>query len=364
MRVLGFGTYDLNNHPRAGIVLDGLRGRGDEVVEINTPLGFSTAERVAMLSKPWLGYRFVLRLLARWSSLARRSLRARRQGEFDAVFVGYLGHFDILLARLLFPRTVIALDMMIFAADTARDRGVAGGVKLRLLDGLDRLAVACANSVVLDTDEDLELLPARSRHKAVVVPVGAADAWFAAGAASSPASDGPLRVVFFGLYTPLQGATVIGEALGLLAGDTDITVTMIGTGQDYERTRELARANGQVRWLDWVDAAELPSTVAAHDVCLGIFGTTPKALRVVPNKVYQGAAAGCAIVTNDTAPQRRALGDAACYVPAGDPVALAKALRTLAERRELTEKLRTQSRARAESFTPSVIVERLRERLV
>ena len=74
-------------------------------------------------------------------------------------------------------------------------------------------------------------------------------------------------------------------------------------------------------------AANLPALVAGHDVCLGIFGTGDKALRVVPNKVFQGAAAGCAIVTSDTAPQRRALGDAAVLVPPGDPEALAAALR-------------------------------------
>ena len=51
---------------------------------------------------------------------------------------------------------------------------------------------------------------------------------------------------------------------------------------------------------------------------------------MVPNKVFQGAAAGCAVVTSDTAPQRRVLGDAAVLVPPGDPAALAEALRSLA----------------------------------
>ncbi len=89
-----------------------------------------------------------------------------------------------------------------------------------------------------------------------------------------------------------------------------------------------------MRWLDWVPAAELPALVAAHDVCLGIFGTGDKALRVVPNKVFQGAAAGCAVVTSDTAPQRRVLGDAAVLVPPGDADALADALLGLAGDRE------------------------------
>ena len=61
LRVLGFGTYDTRKHPRIGILLDGFRVAGDDVIEANSPLGFSTAERVAMLGKPWLAHRLVRR---------------------------------------------------------------------------------------------------------------------------------------------------------------------------------------------------------------------------------------------------------------------------------------------------------------
>ena len=47
-------------------------------------------------------------------------------------------------------------------------------------------------------------------------------------------------------------------------------------------------------------------------------GPRAKALDVVPTKVYQGAAAGCVVVTSDTHPQRAALGEAAVLVPPGD----------------------------------------------
>ena len=55
--------------------------------------------------------------------------------------------------------------------------------------------------------------------------------------------------------------------------------------------------------------------VASHDVCLGIFGDTDKALSVVPTKVYQGAAAGCAVVTSDTAPHRMPGWSRLCWSP-------------------------------------------------
>jgi glycosyltransferase involved in cell wall biosynthesis len=175
-----------------------------------------------------------------------------------------------------------------------------------------------------------------------------------------------VRAVFFGLFTPLQGAPVIGAALAALAGDEhQVEVTMIGAGQDLDETRSLAAGNHRVHWLDWVDAADLPRVVAEHDVCLGIFGTGPKALRVVPNKVFQGAAAGCAVVTSDTAPQRRLLGDAAVLVPPGDPAALAEALRSLAADRSRLAAARAAAAALASSsFTPAAVTAPLHERLL
>jgi len=366
VRILGFGTYDLAKHPRVGIILDGFRALGDDVVELNEPLGFTTAQRVAMLRKPWLAYRLVLRVLVRWAALVGGWWRTARHRKFDAVIVGYLGQFDVLLARLLYPRGFIVLDLMIFGADTARDRGVTTGPKHRILTAIDQLAVSAANVVVLDTPEHLDLLRPRDRAKAVVVEVGAPTSWLAVGAGTprERRHDGGLRVIFFGLYTPLQGATVIGDALAQLADRPDITVTMVGKGQDYEATRERARHNPNVRWLDWVEAEELPKLAAEHDLCLGIFGTGPKAQRVVPNKVYQGAAAGCAILTSDTVSQRRTLGDAAVYVPAGDAEALAALVRKLADNPDEIADLQARAHAAAtDRFTPSAIVVGLRDRL-
>jgi glycosyltransferase involved in cell wall biosynthesis len=174
---------------------------------------------------------------------------------------------------------------------------------------------------------------------------------------------GPVRVVFFGLFTPLQGAPVIGEALGALAGVDRIQTTMIGAGQDLAASRDAARDNPNVTWLDWVDHDKLPDLVAGHDVCLGIFGTSAKARRVVPNKVYQGAAAGCALVTSDTDPQRRTLADAALFVPPGDGRALAEALHSLASDRDRLVELRRAAKAVSRSYGPSEIVLGLRARL-
>ncbi len=167
-------------------------------------------------------------------------------------------------------------------------------------------------------------------------------------------------MVFAGLFTPLQGTPVIGAALAGLAGEP-VQVTMIGSGQDAAECRRLAEPNTAVTWREWVPADELPDVVAGHDVSLGIFGTTPKALAVVPTKVYQGAAAGCAVVTSDTPPQRAALDGAAVLVAPGDAGALAQALRALAADPGRAAALGATARARAEqAFGPRAVVAALR----
>jgi glycosyltransferase involved in cell wall biosynthesis len=353
VHIVGFGTYDRGKHPRVGILLDGLQQLGDEVSELNAPLGFTTAERVAMLVKPWLAYRLVLRTLRRWTTLTVQRAVFRRIP--DVVLVGYLGQFDVILARLLFPRTVIALDLLVFASETASDRGVQKGPKLTLLNVLDRLSIRCASIVIVDSEEHEQLLPAPARHKAVVAPVGSPDEWFME---PSEIETSELKVLFFGLFTPLQGAPVIGEAISLLTAEMGIEVTMVGSGQDLTETRLRAADSSFVTWREWIEPNELLRLVREHHVCLGIFADTPKALRVTPNKVFQGAAAGCAILTADTPPQRRSLGDAARFVMVADPVALAEALRSLADDPTEVDRLRKSAHQRAEQvFRPRSVAQ-------
>jgi glycosyltransferase involved in cell wall biosynthesis len=359
VRIIVFGSYRLWEQPRVRVLLEGLREHGHEIVECNVPLPFDTANRVRAARQPWRAPLLGLRVAQVWPSLWRK---ARRLPKPDAVLVPYLGHFDIHLARRLWPRTPIVLDHFLFLQDTAVDRGTKSRAVLGTLGRADRSAVRAADLVIVDTEGHRRLLPEPQRSNAIVVPVGAPHEWF-----HEPGTrgGGPARVIFFGIFTPLQGAPVIGEALRLLDPDADkVRITMVGRGQDYEATRRLAGASSAVEWIDWVDYDKLTALVAEQDICLGIFSAGPKGLRVVPNKVYQGAAAGCAIVTSDSEWQRAALGDAAVYVAAGDSKALASALRELLSDPERVMSLRQAAHRRAlEAFTPSAVVRPLDERL-
>lgn len=360
MKVTFFGTYDLSNTQRVEGLIDGLRAQGVTVHECNAPLKVNTAMRVKIASQPWRLPVLLLHLAKCWGRLIR--LR-RKLPPSQAVIIGHLGHFDIHLARLLFRRQPLVLDYMISGSDTVKDRRVSGGLKNKVFTWIDHAALGAADIVITDTEEHRLRLPEKYRSKGVAVNVGA-PANFSAVKPHKTVKNGQVKVIFFGAFTPLQGAPTIGRAIALLK--TPMEITLAGTGQDLAETKQAAQKSkvAKLTWVDWVDAKDLPKTVADHDICLGIFGKGPKSYRVVPNKVYQGAAAGCAIVTADTPPQRRVLGDAAVFVPPEDPKALAKALDYLANNPKEIERLRAAAHQTAkEHFTPAKIVEPLIDRL-
>jgi glycosyltransferase involved in cell wall biosynthesis len=350
---LFFGTFDEGTHPRVRALREGIEAHGHEVTSLDVPLGLGTGDRVRIAQRPWRAPILLARLAACWVRL----WRAGRGLQPDVVVVPYLGHFDVHLARRRFRGRTIVLDHMVSLGDTVRDRGIGEtSLVARALDAVDRAALRAADVVVVDTSAQGASLPCAPRQ-VVVVPVAPPRAWFATTPAPDPGADEPVRIVFFGLYTPLQGAPDMGRALAALPGDAPVEVTMVGTGQDLDETRAQLAHDARVSWLDWIDGQELPEAVARHHVCLGIFGTGPKAQRVVPNKVLQGAAAGCAIVTSDTAVQRDALGDGAVYVPAGAPAALTEALaRLVTDRAHLADQRRRARAVAMARLTPEASV--------
>ena len=97
--------------------------------------------------------------------------------------------------------------------------------------------------------------------------------------------------------------------------------------------REIAaRGLRSLRRVPRVRYAEALEWIVRSDVALGIFGSGPKAGRVIPHKVYQALAVGVPVVSR----RSRALaelfreGKDLLAIPAADPKALADALVSLA----------------------------------
>ena len=322
MRVLYFGTYE-RRYPRNAQVISCLRRAGVEVVERHIPVWEGEHKWKTGLS--------VLPKLA----LAEARLFRRRDVEADAVIVGYPGHFDLPAARRAARGRPVVFNPLVSLVDTLvgdRGRFRARSLPARLLDWLDKRALRAADVVVADTQANADFLAELAglpeQHFAVCY-VGAEEDVFTPGWAPEE----PATAVFVGKLIPLHGLETI---LGAARFAPELLFRVIGSGQ-LEPLLESRPPN--VEWVRWVDYELLPRELHRAGCALGIFGTSDKARRVIPNKAFQALACGVPLVTADTPAARELLvdGESAMLVPPGDPEALADALRRLTP--DLAERL-------------------------
>jgi glycosyltransferase involved in cell wall biosynthesis len=316
MRVLAFGTYE-RDYPRNAQVAACLRRAGVEVVERHISVWEGQEHKWA------IGPAAALRLLG-----AEARLLVPPRVSFDVVRVGYPGHLDLAPAKLAARGRPVVFDPLVslsdsFVADRGRFR--PGSLPARALEAIDRGALRAADLVIADTEAHADFLAGLAgipRERVAVCLVGAEERIFGPGQA--PAE--PFRALFVGKLIPLHGLETIVAAARLAP---EVPFRIVGSGQ---LEAVLADPPANVERVPWVEYAQLPGELWAAGCALGIFGSSAKAARVIPNKAYQALACGTPLVTGDTPAARELLvdGESALLVPPGSPEALAAAVRRLA----------------------------------
>lgn len=251
----------------------------------------------------------------------------------------------VLFCLSLLPRfwrpTYIVADCFISLYDTAvTDRGLISPSSwaARVLRSLESRAYRTADLIVVDTNlnanyftETFGLAPS----KVMALPLSIDESVFQP-AHYVPRSDS-CTVLFIGTFVPLQGVDVIAQTAVMLGNRRDIRFRLIGSGQTAEAVERIFATDhpANVEWVtQWINSERLAEEIRGADICLGIFGTGPKAQRVWPLKNYAYMAIGRAIITGDTQLARHMLqeADSAPFltVPNGNPTALATAIIDLA----------------------------------
>ena len=258
----------------------------------------------------------------------------------DAVIVGYPGHLDVPVARLRARGRPLVFNPLVSLSDTLvsdRRRFKPGSPPARLLERVDRLAFDTADVLVADTDADRRFFEHLTRTDVEVCFVGAEERLFTAGW-SPPAQ---FDVLFVGKLIPLQGVDVVLEAARRVP---ELRFRLAGSGQLEPLLRHRP---DNVEHRPWIPYEELPGALRQTGCALGIFGTSPKAQRVIPNKAFQALASAAPLVTADTPAARELLVDeeSALLVPPGDPGALAAAIRRLAAEPALAARLSSGGRS-------------------
>lgn len=353
MNVCYFGTYE-RDYPRNKVVIEALRRVEVSVVECHLPLWERTRHKTGKFFTPQSLFLLTAKFLWGYIKLIRSYLKRAR--DLQIVMVGYIGQFDLLIAKLLIKlgrRRSLIFNPLVSLYDTlVDDRGLfaPGSLVADFLFALDRWAFRLADRIVLDTDAHIDYISKKfgiDRAKFVRLFVGADEEVFPPGSVREEAT--PFVVLFVGKFIPLHGIPHIITAAKLLEEERDIHFEIVGSGQLYDQIMELCRRLEvkNISFTEWIPYEKLAEKMAQAHVCLGIFGEGGKARRVIPNKVFQGLATGMPVITGDSPASRELLrhSQSAILVPMADPEALAQAIRTLKEDPDLRERIALGGRA-------------------
>ena len=313
MRVVYWGTYDTGK-PRTRILIRGLRENGLEVIECHADVWRGIEDKSQVSGWPKRFY-----LLLRWvASYPLLILRYLRLPKHDAVIIGYMGQLDVLViwpfAKL--RGVPVVWDAFLSLYDTVvQDRKLIGPKHplAKLLFFWEYLSCRAADLIVLDTqahaDYFIEHFDIEKRRVGTVF-VGVEPEAFPQRPETPERkmSDGSISVLFYGQFIPLHGIETIVTA-AQRASDTPLQWIIIGKGQEESTIRSMLDDHPlpRLKWLPWVPYEELIRWIHRSDICLGIFGDSGKAGRVIPNKVFQILSTGTPLITRDSAAIRELL---------------------------------------------------------
>ncbi len=305
----------------------------------------------------------------RLSALAGLEARARINIRPALVWVPCFRQRDISAAArwarrhgvpLIFDPLISAYDKQVFE----RGKFTAHSGAARRLLKAERRQFALADALIADTAahaaffHDTLGVPGEKIH---IIPVGAEEGLFTPQ--PWPAENKALEVLFFGSFIALQGPEIIIEAARRYQGPP-LRWCLLGNGPLRAQCEERARGLAQVHFEDWLPYEALPARIQQAQLVLGIFGGTPKAQRVIPNKVYQALACARPVVTLKSAAYPPALltqtDSGLHWVAAADAQALADQVAALARRHTALEESGKQARLSFENnFSQAAIRARL-----
>ncbi|MDP5029819.1 glycosyltransferase [Paraglaciecola sp.] len=304
MRVVAWGTYDTGK-PRVRILLKGLQLNGVEVIECHRDVWGDVEDKSQIK-----GVSQKLTRLIKWIiSYPKLIWSYCNLPKHDAVLICYMGQLDILII-CLFARlrgTPIVWDGFLSLYNTVvEDRKLVSRYN-PLAWGLycwEWLACKAADIIILDTKAHGDYFTSKFNlpdGKVKSVFVGAEPESFPPVKSNDSLKVATPSILFYGQFIPLHGIETIIQAARLAKND-NLSWTVIGTGQEKDKIQKLIDDEPlpQLNWIPWIEYKNLIKKIHDADICLGIFGKTEKAARVIPNKVFQLITAGMPIITMDS----------------------------------------------------------------
>ncbi len=346
MKVCYFGTYE-SHCPRNQMIIKGLKKNNVQVIECHLPVWESIKGKPVNFQNISSLIGFCFRILGAYISLP---IKYCQVGKHDLVIVSFPGQIDIFLAKALtfFSRKPLIFDPFMSFYDTfVFDKKIVKRKSLlaKFLYLIDKCSCQIADLILLDTKEHIKYFSKMfhiNKNKFCRIFVGADEDIFYPRTLEKRKRE-EFVVLFYGKFIPLQGIEYIIKAAKLLEKQAEIRFKIIGFGQLSKKIKDLSRRlNVQnVTFIDWVEYQDLPKHIAEASICLGIFGKTEKAKRVIPNKAFQALAMKKPLITGDSPAAREALinEETAILSRMGNSEAIVKSILLLKKNRQLRERI-------------------------
>ncbi len=269
----------------------------------------------------------------------RRLLRTR---QFDVVHLHFMVP-DGLLMLLVPELRALPLVVTVHGSDVPGYNPDRFQLLHRLLHPWWRRATACATRIVCPSSFIADLLLQSAPSASPTVIANGIDP-----AALRPERPREPRLLTVSRLLERKGVQDVINALPLTT--SGLALHLVGAGP-YQKTLERLAAPQatRIRFHGWLDNGS-PALRDLYETS-GIL-VFPSHVENFPVVLLEAMAAGMAIIAADIPSCREVLGDAALLVPAGDPVALARAIDRLAADGDLRQQLQQSVRRRLEqNFT-------------
>ena len=335
MRFCYFGIYD-PEFSRNRIYIRALRDAGHTIIEC----------------------RDTSRGLMKYVRLVQR-LRAL-EGSYDVIIVGYPGHIVVPLARLFGAAPVVS-DLLGSLSDAAEHTYDAGFFVRTWYSWVDRLAIACSDTVLVDSELQKEYLQRRfgSGKKYRVVYTGADEEVFGPRGERDVTRTEPFIVLFRGRLIPQSGIMHILDAAKSLQNDKRFAFRIIGYGPLLKVVRERARGLSNVELIsEHISFDAMRRLTLDVGVSLGQFGNNARSDRNIPHKAFESISMGIPYLTARVPGISELLEDevSCLMVPLENADAIKAALQRLRDDRPLGKRLAEKARAVYESHASGPVI--------
>lgn len=224
----------------------------------------------------------------------------------DFIYVGFYGQPLIPFIRF-FTKKKIIFDAFISSYDTMvfdRKKYKQNSFFAKAMYKIDFWALKYSDFILTDTTEHKLFFEKNfdiMNKKIIPIFIGADTDFFKPENRNIKINPGKKFIVFFyGSFQPLQGVDKIISAAKFIPKSEDIEFWIAGDGQTRKLIEEEANHILIVKMLPKIPFSDVKNYINSSDICLGIFGESEKAHRVIPNKVFECCACGKATISMDS----------------------------------------------------------------